>query len=92
MLIPLHSNIWGITIHEQREHGLIIEPYKKKELHKLKVVAVGPECKYVKEGDIVILDDNPMGSVVTIIGEDGEVEHRYCMKEEHCLATWRDEL
>ncbi len=95
-LRPLHNNVWGVTIFNvgpKMSNGLIVdsEIRKQKVLNILRIVAVGPDCKYVKAGQCVILDENSGGSVVTMIGEDNEVEHRYVLSEEACLATLDDE-
>lgn len=89
MLRPLHNNVWGVTMFEQREHNFgIIEPYATKKLHRILVKEVGPKCQYVQPGDIVILPEQNGGAVVSVRTGAGEIERRYCVSEDMCLATW----
>ena len=96
-LRPLWNNVWGVPLYERpyREEATLHTPYarqRRKMLGVVKVVAVGEDCIYLSPDDMVILPEDHGGSVITIVNENKEIEHRFCFKETIALAMWQGEL
>jgi co-chaperonin GroES (HSP10) len=88
---PLGERVWGYPLYkdeveETSESGLIISTQlsPKKLLYAMEIVRIGPDVKHdISEGDIVTLDPNSGGEVISITDDDGEIHNIFSIHAKH---------
>lgn len=87
---PLGSRVWGYPVFKDEEEisesGLIIATQisPKKILYAIEIVRIGPDVtEAVSEGDIVVLDPNAGGEVISLTDDDGEVHNIFSIHSKH---------